>query len=959
MMNRTSKLRSSALWALALLVSSSLAAVVAPQLHDSSSGLAGLAFQSERLAPSQPLAPLEEHLSSVKAAVNDGWTAFRLGAPAEWKGWVDRRTGRIAFAEGGNIAWIPGRGNSLTPSDLPLVSKRGGKVDMAALEAVARGYLPKVAGLLGVDTASLVLNRGRSGQPANHLWLVDFDVVVDGQAVEGARVVFRVNNGNLVQMGTENLPAPGAVAPKTTLTREQALAAVARHIGGWSSADVFLDAGSLHLLPVNVVDPRSGEGFAFGRGRGLARVWQLTFQRDGVVGTWRARVDAATGEVLELADINQYAQATGGIYPRSPADGEVVRAMPYADLSTGGFANSAGLFSGGPLTSTLAGQYVRIVDGCGAISLATNALGNLAFGTSGGTDCTTPGIGGAGNTHAAREQFYQVNRIKEVGRGWLPGNTWLGQQLTANVNQTGSCNAYWQPANRTLNFLKSSSTCANAGEISGLALHEFGHGLDQMDGTGTSSDSGEAYADVTAMLALHDSCIGTGFFQSGTCTGYGDACTACTGARDLDYAKHTANIPATADNYIRTNCPLAGPPAPGACGKDQHCESYVPGEALWDFANRDLPGAGDANAWIVLERLWYLSRNTATAAFVCHTGSGSTYTSDGCSIGSWWTAMRLIDDDDGNLGNGTPHGGALFAAFNRHGIACAADSGASVTFAGCSAPAAPVLSATVGDNSATLSWTGAGATYDLFKNEVGCNAAFAKIASGVSATSVVDGAVANGTTYYYQVTAYPSGNAACSSPPSTCLAVTPTLGPPTALTATAASTSLVNVTWTAPAGATGYELQRSSDGGAFQTIATQAGTSYPDGGRVAGKTYVYRVRATNASWTSAWSVPDIATTFFFTDDPVSFRGRVRKLHVTELRQAVNLVRAAAGLGAYPFTDANPTRIRTLHVAELRTALGAARSQLGLPALSYTDPVLTPGVTRVRVAHVQEVRQGTR
>ena len=29
------------------------------------------------------------------------------------------------------------------------------------------------------------------------------------------------------------------------------------------------------------------------------------------------------------------------------------------------------------------------------------------------------------------------------------------------------------------------------------------------------------------------------------------------------------------------------------------------------------------------------------------------------------------DDDNGNLTTGTPHMTALFAAFNRHGIACA------------------------------------------------------------------------------------------------------------------------------------------------------------------------------------------------------------------------------------------------------------------------------------------------
>ena len=121
---------------------------------------------------------------------------------------------------------------------------------------------------------------------------------------------------------------------------------------------------------------------------------------------------------------------------------------------------------------------------------------------------------------------------------------------------------------------------------------------------------------------------------------------------------------------------------------------------------------------------------------------------------------------------------------------------------------------------------GAGARYDLFKNEVGCNAAFTQIASG-SATSFVDSAVANGTTYYYQVTAYPGSNAACSSLLLACLAVIPPLNPPTGLTATAASTSLVNVNWTAPAGALSYELQRSSDGGAFQPIATRPASPIP------------------------------------------------------------------------------------------------------------------------------------
>ncbi len=757
------------LLAFALVASGPAQAQVAKQGFDT---LTSLSFQSDLLDPSQPLEAIDNVQGLVANTTLTSWSNFRLNAPVEWRATVDQRSGMIAFAEGGNIAWIPGRGNSLTASSLgPLVP--GGKVDLTAMERIARNYLAKNASMLGVDPTTLVLNLGRSGQPAGHLWFVDFDVVREGLAVENARVLFRVNNGNLIQFGSEYLPSPGAVVPPTLLTSAQALAAVSKYIGGFGSADAFVDNGSLHLLPVNLASTASADGFDFGKGRGLAKVWQFTWNRDGVMGTWRARVDATTGTLLELADVNAYvtAQASGGIFQNSPTTGsEIVRPAPFANLSSGGFTNSAGLYTYtiGTVTSTLSGEYVKITDTCGAISQgSTSGTGNITFGTSTGTDCTTPGHGGAGNTHAAREQFYQVNRIKEVGRGWLPSNTWLTKKLTVNVNLNQTCNAYWNGT--TLNFFKSGGGCNNTGMIAGVSLHEYGHGLDQNDGTGTAPEggTGESYGDLTATIAVHDSCVGPGFLGS-NCAGYGNACTSCTGVRDLDYAKHATGVPATVANHTQVRCATGS----GPCGKEVHCESYVPSEAVWDFANRDLPGPGTGPAWTILDRLWYLSRNTATSSFTCnHTG---TFTSNGCSAGNWWKVMRAVDDDDGNLSNGTPHGGALYAAFNRHGIACTTDPGASTTHAGCAAPAAPVLTVTPSTNTAVLSWTASGtAVHDVFRNEFGCNAGFTKIASSASGTGLTDTAVASGTTYYYQVTALPSGNEACASAPSACVTVTP------------------------------------------------------------------------------------------------------------------------------------------------------------------------------------------
>src|SRR5262249_32458156 len=151
------------------------------------------------------------------------------------------------------------------------------------------------------------------------------------------------------------------------------------------------------------------------------------------------------------------------------------------------------------------------------------------------------------------------------------------------------------------NFFKSGGGCRNTGEIAGVFLHEWGHGLDSNDGGGSDNPS-EAYADITAMLSTHVSCVGRGFDMVNNCTGYGDACLNCTGIRDQDWDKRTNHTPAvpwghcstTTTTNCTTNaqCPagqtcvggflrLFCPSGAGPCGKEVHCESYVSAEALY------------------------------------------------------------------------------------------------------------------------------------------------------------------------------------------------------------------------------------------------------------------------------------------------------------------------------------------------------------------------------------------
>src|SRR5262249_17431983 len=125
-----------ALLALVLPVSRPAQAQVAKQSYDT---LSPLAFQSDRLAPSQPIDTFDNQQSAVASRIRSAWQSFRLKAPVEWQATVDRRTGLVSFAEGGKVAWIPGGGNSLSLADLaPVLKPESKKVELATLEAIAR-----------------------------------------------------------------------------------------------------------------------------------------------------------------------------------------------------------------------------------------------------------------------------------------------------------------------------------------------------------------------------------------------------------------------------------------------------------------------------------------------------------------------------------------------------------------------------------------------------------------------------------------------------------------------------------------------------------------------------------------------------------------------------------------------------------------------------------------------------
>jgi hypothetical protein len=174
----------------------------------------------------------------------------------------------------------------------------------------------------------------------------------------------------------------------------------------------------------------------------------------------------------------------------------------------------------------------------------------------------------------------------------------------------------------------------------------------------------------------------------------------------------------------------------------------------------------------------------------------------------------------------------------------------------------------------------------------------------------------------------------------------------------------VAVTWSPVVGADHYEISRRTSGGYTVINSSVPGASFADATVISGPAYLYRVRAVDpANNPGAYSTPDLATTVMFDDDPlVQYSTPIRQVHITQLRTAVNAVRAAAGLAAATFTDTSldsPVAAKAVHVQELRSNLDTARSALGLAALTYTDPTISQLSTTMKKAHVTELRAGVK
>jgi hypothetical protein len=823
-----------------------------------------------------------------------GAQAFLQRAGGEWELRWDRRTDRPNLLQGSGIALLPGKGNSLTNASLGLAP--GAAIDLATVEARLSAFVAANEDLLQTRGLEFRLDPDAStpyGDGGTH-WFIELAQYAGGVRVDRAHLFFRLSHGNIVQFG-EELVAPVRIDTRPSISSTDAFKAAWQQLAFPAGARIgeTVEAGELLVLPTAPAGEPTNEAWNGPSGAGYAHrlAWRFVFRIDGDDATWEVLFDAHAKSVIAVRDltVNAAATVTGGVYPTTNTDPEVVVPMPFASVTNGTakVTDAFGVYdySGGSATVALSGKYFKMADNCGSISLANSTDGNLALGTSGGTDCTTPGVGGAGNTHASRTGFYHLTNINRKAVTFFPANTWLASTVTANMNVNQTCNANWNGS--TLNFFKSGGGCSNTGEIAAVFLHEWGHGMDTNTGGAPSEKgSGEAVGDTFAFLETKDACIGKNFIPGQPC--YNCDAT-CTGVRDVKafstrgaatIAKPSTITATTGAACARWSCPYLSQgitPYQGPMGYEGHCESYIASSANWDLTQALIDKYGATQGWQQMDKIWYGSLVPSKSAYQVVSGGTCNInaTVNGCGSSNWYTVFLAADDDDGNLANGTPNACRIWDAFDAHGIACgtrpvcsadAPDFGISVPNPAQSACAPGSASYTIDIASqmgftspVALAATGlpAGATAGFVPNPV---------VPGNSATLTLSaGAGAAAGSYTITVAGTASGSPGHSVPVQLNLSVgvpaTPTLtAPANGATGTARQPVL---SWSADPAAVGYTIEIASDA-AFTSIV-QSGTSTaatwtPTTPLAPMTTYYWRVRANSPCGNSAVSAVFAFTT---------------------------------------------------------------------------------------------------
>ncbi len=216
--------------------------------------------------------------------------------------------------------------------------------------------------------------------------------------------------------------------------------------------------------------------------------------------------------------------------------------------------------------------------------------------------------------------YLESNVVRDFVLNYQPTYPVIGTQtfFDVNTNINANCNAFYNGS--SINFYIAGGGCNNT-SFSDVIYHEYGHHLINVTGNG-QGELGEGSGDVMGVLIQDDPILGNGF--QGNC------------GAGIRSAANTLQYPCS--------------------GGIHFCGQVISG-AVWDTRNQlaitEPSSFRDINATLFLGMLMVrgqmLPGNPTIDPFI--------------------TVLYLeLDDDDSNIGNGTPHYNEIAAGFGLHNL---------------------------------------------------------------------------------------------------------------------------------------------------------------------------------------------------------------------------------------------------------------------------------------------------
>jgi len=528
-----------------------------------------------------------------------------------WHAFVDGETGWACFLGGG----------AAPPAFAP--------IDDGESVELARMFVEETAHLTGLETATLVPRHVRL-VPLSAIGTTDKLAVRFGQELGGVRVfdasvnVLLDLDGSVLSLQTTAMPrlsgTPTVALVPAEVARERAVAAFAADTG---------------LPPTAVGQPELGIAQHVVAGRRFAALaWRLEVRWSDAGATpegFAYSIDARDGSQLDRRPLVHFfdvggtvtSNATPGTAPDTGSNPPQVFALPYLQVTSAAGvvltdANGDFNFSGvdGPLDCTFeyVGSFADVDNEAGPEHVVVQALmgtNNVILLNSSPTELVT----------AQANAFREIAVLRDWIRAVDPSDGTADFQALANCNLNQNCNAYWNGS--SVNFFTSGGSCVNTA-YSTVVAHEMGHWLNQLYETGNGSDGmGEGNADVFAMYLYDTPIVGEGFFGPGT------------------------NVRSGWNG--RAFCGDCNP----GCAGEVHADGEVWMGAAWKIRDHLNNTNGDALGDAIADALFsawmnvYDQRDIRTV------------------IETQWLTL---DDDNGNIDDGTPHFADVDQGFRDQGF---------------------------------------------------------------------------------------------------------------------------------------------------------------------------------------------------------------------------------------------------------------------------------------------------